>query len=63
MYFLLGWLRSGHHEPESGVGEGQGVPGGDSCGLQGLAQLLFSPGIPFPPCNLFFLCGEVNRVG
>lgn len=31
VYFHLGWLRSGHHRPESGVGKFRETPGGDAC--------------------------------
>lgn len=31
MYFHLGWLRSEHHRPESGVGKFRETPGGDFC--------------------------------
>lgn len=40
MYFRLVWPRSGHHGPESGEGEVQGVPRWRLLWLKGLGQLL-----------------------
>ena len=63
VYFHLGWLRSGHHRPESGVGKFRETPGGDSCVLEGLGPLLCPPSIPLSPCNLLFFVERLAELG
>ena len=63
VYFHLGWLRSGHHRPESGVGkfrewswEVQGDP-------RWRRQCVCPPGTPFSLCNLFFSVERLAELG